>query len=136
MSTRYLARLLEPLALLPSQLARNGAAQSPEVRLIVAMIDDAIRSVLQYGDAVEGPERREFLDARRWLLDDNRDWPFAFANVCDVLALDVAAVRQRLFPSQAPPADQSLPVQQPNQAAVFEALDGTERHRRFAGGSQ
>jgi hypothetical protein len=30
------------------------------------------------------------------MVDDRRDWPFAFLNVCDLLALDANAVRQSL----------------------------------------
>lgn len=93
-----IAPLWQPVAVLPSQLAdRRNGLHSPEMRLVAAMFEDARRSVFRHADARRGPRRREFLAACDWLLDDSRDWPFAFANVCDLLGLDAAAVRQFLF---------------------------------------
>jgi hypothetical protein len=36
---------------------------------------------------------RDYRDAREWLLDDRRDWPFSFHNVCELLSLESRAVR-------------------------------------------
>jgi len=114
MRTRYVDRLVEPLTLLPSQLPTGGGAGgSPEVRLIVAILDDAVHSILQYAGTVGSRESREFLEARRWLLDDDRDWPFAFANVCEVLGLNADAVRERLFPEHTRRADHPFDVERP-----------------------
>jgi hypothetical protein len=97
MSRRTSCPLLQPLSLLPSQTAlRDIANLSPEMRLVVAILEDAVRSVVRYGNPRRRREHVEFLQARAWLLDDSRDWPFAFANVCDLLGLDVRAVRQSL----------------------------------------
>lgn len=83
MSRRYFQRLLEPLAILPSQTVRRGIImRSPEMRLVVAMLEDAVRVVTQDPNGLRGRELGEFLKARAWLLDDSREWPFAFANVC------------------------------------------------------
>ena len=97
MSRRYVHSLLEPLAILPSQTVRRSIImRSPEMRLVVAVLEDAVRVVTQDPNGLRRREREEFLRARTWLLDDSREWPFAFANVCDLLGLDVAAVRQQL----------------------------------------
>jgi len=97
MGSRYVQRLLQPLAILPSQLRPRAAAERfPEMRLVVALLEDAIHCVMQHRGVLRRRERREFLEARAWLLDDSRDWPFAFANVCDLLGLDAAAVRRCL----------------------------------------
>ena len=97
MSRRYVHSLIEPLAILPSQTVRRGIImRSPEMRLVVAVLEDAVRVVTQDPNGLRRREREEFLRARTWLLDDSREWPFAFANVCDLLGLDVAAVRQQL----------------------------------------
>lgn len=96
-SAHSVAPIWEPAAVLPSQLAdRRNGFHSPEMRLVAAMFVDALWSVFRNADARRGPRRREFLEASDWLLDDSRDWPFAFANVCDLLGLDAAAVRQCL----------------------------------------
>jgi hypothetical protein len=87
--------LWEPVAFLPCQMAdRTGRAHWPELRLVAAMLEDALQCVLRNATAVSGPRRREFLEAYDWLWDDSREWPFTFANVCDLLGLDDVAVRQ------------------------------------------
>ena len=98
MSRRNSGPLLQPLSLLPSQTAlREIANRSPETRLVVAILEDAVRSIVRHGNPRHRREYLEFLQARAWLLDDSREWPLAFANICDYLGLDVAAVRQSLF---------------------------------------
>lgn len=84
-------------------LGDSHRTHSPEARLVVAILEDAVQCVLDNVQAPPGPRRREFLQARAWFLDDRRDWPFAFANLCDVLNLDVRAVREHL--PLAAPAD-------------------------------
>ncbi len=91
------AALWRPVAVLPSQLAHNNWRQcSPEMRLVAAMLEDAVLSVTRLSGTRRGRRRREFLDAWNWLWNERRDWPFAFKNVCDLLALDASAVRRRV----------------------------------------
>ncbi len=97
MSVTYnLTPLWEPAVILPSQTVNRRLARMPEMRLVVAMFDDAVECIVRNVGARCGTPRREFLEARDWLWDDTRGWPFAFANVCDVLGLDATAVRERL----------------------------------------
>jgi hypothetical protein len=92
-----LTSLWEPAVILPSQtIDRRRLARMPEMRLVAAMFDDAVECVVRNVDARCGARRRQFLEARDWLWDDTRGWPFAFANVCDLLGLDATAVRERL----------------------------------------
>jgi hypothetical protein len=91
------SRLWEPAVLLPSQFpARRGGARTAEVRLAAAVLEDALRCMFRKVEAHSGPRWQEFVEAREWFWDDSRDWPFTFANVCDLLALDASAVRQSL----------------------------------------
>jgi len=83
------ARLLAPASL--PHIARCG-----EVRLASAILEDAFRCILKRPVAVQGRRAKEFHEAHQWFTNDNRDWPFAFPNVCDLLALDAAAVRKRV----------------------------------------
>ena len=85
----------EPLAFLPCQMTdRSGQGNRPELRLVAAVLADALQCVFQNVSAASGPPRRDFLDACHWLWDDSDDWPFAFINVCHLLGLDGAAVRR------------------------------------------
>jgi len=97
-------RLWEPTVVLPAQLTPLPAARRcPEIRLVAAMLEDAIHCVLRNSDARRGPRWRDFIEAWDWLLDDGREWPFAFGNVCEILGLDASAVRERLWHLQAAP---------------------------------
>ena len=68
MSRRYFHNLLEPLAILPSQTGRRGMImRSPEMRLVVAVLEDAVHVVMQDHSGLRGRELAEFLKARAWL---------------------------------------------------------------------
>ncbi len=76
--------------LLPAQLYnphRRGALQ-PEKRLMLAVMEDAVVSVLR-----GLPSARE---TRTWFETDDPSWPYSFANLCDALGLDRHAVRAAL----------------------------------------
>jgi len=95
--------LWEPMFVLPSQLPqRGGYLNSPEMHLVAAIFEDAVHCVLRNVGTRRGRRWYEFLEARDWIMDDRRDWPFAFANVCELLTLDVTAVRESLSRVLAP----------------------------------
>ncbi len=86
----------EPVVLLPSQLASSSSQSIPELKLVAAILEDALLCINRRASARRGRRRREFMDAWHWLWNDRRDWPFAFRNVCDLLEIDAAAVRQHV----------------------------------------
>ncbi len=91
------AALWEPMLVLPSQLPqRGGHGNRPEMHLAAAILEDALHCVRRNADARRGKRWYEFMEARDWLMDDRRDWPFAFANICELLAIDIDAVRESL----------------------------------------
>jgi len=65
----------------------------PEMRLVIAILEDALLCVTRNGGRRRG---REFVEACEWFRDERRDSPFAFRNVCDLLGLEATAVRQRI----------------------------------------
>jgi hypothetical protein len=81
--TEFLASLLRPGAQL----------FLPEISLVAAMFEDAVRCVRR---ARPGVTNREWLEAFEWIASERHDWPFAFVNVCDFLGLDSSGVRARL----------------------------------------
>lgn len=86
------ASVTEPVTLLPCQYADASAPRLlSELGLVAAILEDALRSLSRRDPT--GPRRREFVEARDWLLNDGRAWPFAFRNVCDLLGVDAAALR-------------------------------------------
>lgn len=91
------ASVFQPVAILPSQLVQRIAhLPGPEMRLLAAVLEDAVNCVVGNSNARTRPRRQEFLKAYEWIWEDRSDWPFAYLNVCDVLGLDAGAVRARL----------------------------------------
>ena len=96
-TAQRVAPMWEPATMLPSQVSTNhGRTHRPELHLVSAIFEDALHCVLRNVGAGRGRKRREFLAACDWFWSDDHEWPFAFANVCDLLAIDSAAVRETL----------------------------------------
>jgi hypothetical protein len=84
--------MFSPITLLPSQL-RDRTGDCPERRLVAAVMEDAIALIRRQA---KGPDAAREA-ALEWVRADDREWPFSFVNLCDVLRLDVDAVREALL---------------------------------------
>ena len=95
---RHLTPLWEPAIILPTQYASvSFQRRAPEIRLVAAILEDALQCISRNLGTSHGRHRREFVEACRWLFrDDRSDWPFTFNNVCDLLGLNGVAVRERV----------------------------------------
>jgi len=96
-----------PDTVLPAQFFASLQRQAPhrtgEYRLLVAVLDDAIRCFRLFAFPRTHRERRLFEDTERWIMNDeslSRDPSAApllsFEYVCCVLGIDPAGVRQSL----------------------------------------
>src|SRR5438094_10594312 len=65
----------------------------PEISLVAAIVEDALHCAQR---ASSGVTHRQSSEALEWIASEQRDWPFAFVNVCDFLGVDAKAVRMRL----------------------------------------
>ena len=94
------ASVLQPTVILPSQFWDFSRGRHfPELRLMAAVLENAIECLTRgNGGGTRGKHWRAFLDACDWVANERRDWPFAFANLCDFLGLDPTAVRESLEP--------------------------------------
>ncbi|MFN8627922.1 MAG: hypothetical protein U0587_18350 [Candidatus Binatia bacterium] len=94
-AVRGVMNLCEPTTVLPSQYGDSATHHGrPEMQLVAAILDDALHCIALYANTRSGRRRRDFLDAYHWVCKDQRDWPFAFSSVCDLLGLEPSAVRQ------------------------------------------
>lgn len=84
--------------LLPSQFwsPASETHTEPEKRLIIAVLEDALSLLLNEACQPSKHRRGAVLEATRWLESNERSGPFAFASICDLLALDVARVRRAI----------------------------------------
>jgi hypothetical protein len=85
--------LLEPNIILPLQHFAPRSRLTPEHRLMIAVLQDAIECVAKYRDTKDCQGRRLFREATQWLLAEETDWPYSFKCICGVLDLDANAVR-------------------------------------------
>jgi hypothetical protein len=65
----------------------------PEKRLMLAMLEDALRCREKYRDAEDRRGKKLFREAEEWLLADT-DWIFSIGNVCEALGLNSAYIRK------------------------------------------
>jgi hypothetical protein len=97
---RYLAGvpigMVQPHVILPSQYFEPCGGLTPEHRLRMAVLYDAIRCVEKYRFATDAQSQRRFHEVRRWLLAEETNWPYSFEAICEALGLDANAVRHRL----------------------------------------
>jgi len=93
---RQRKRSAERAAALPAR------ALQPEHRLRVAVLEEALR-VLMDADAFDRHAvRGRAAEARDWVLCDDTTWPFSFRSVCDALDIDADGLRRRLTPWLSP----------------------------------
>jgi hypothetical protein len=67
----------------------------PEKRLMLAVLKDAVGCFQQYLSARRGWRRDAFIDAETW-IEEESDWPFSFANICETLGMDPRHIREGL----------------------------------------
>jgi hypothetical protein len=92
-------QLFQPDTILPSQFfaaMRKKVPQEAEYRLMVAVLEDAIDCFQKHCNARDAKARQLFEDAERWVASDDRNWPFSFINICDLLGLNPSYVREGL----------------------------------------
>jgi len=88
--------LFEPDILNEAACPRNARrATTPERRLLVAILADAIDCYQKNLDARTTRGRRICREAETWILSDDHSWVFSFRNICDALGVDAEAMRAR-----------------------------------------
>ncbi len=83
-------------AFMPAQFypARRGAASvEPSMRLMAAILIDAVRCFQRNYGTGESNRRQEFREAKSWIFDDLGNGPFSFREVCNWLEIDPRGLR-------------------------------------------
>src|SRR5216684_6565380 len=71
-----------------TELSQTSSGRSAEVRLMAAVLHDAIRSFCECKDSRGVRSRRIFDETAEWFASDDDGWPFAFENICAALDLE------------------------------------------------
>ena len=75
---------------------RDDSAIAPVKRLMMAILEDALRCFQNNADAHSGPRKRLFVEAEQWLCTDRGDGPFSFETVCETLGIEPQYLRSGL----------------------------------------
>lgn len=92
--------LLQPDTLLPSQYfaaLKRKSQQEPERRLAIAILEDAVDCFQKHLMARDRKSSQLFIDADEWIASEDRSWPFAFENICDLLSINPEYLRRGLL---------------------------------------
>jgi hypothetical protein len=95
-----LASLFQPDTLLSAQYFENFRRKTrlePEKKLMLAVLEDAVRCFQDNVFAQNGKRKKLFDDVEEWILEENSDWIFSFENICEVLGFNPQYVRKGLL---------------------------------------
>lgn len=92
---RGTAPLFGPDVVLPEQFQHHSVL-TPEQRLMLAVLDDAVECFRKYAFVPQTRARRLFAEVQGWIYSGDGDWPFSFENICAVLKIDCEYLRAGL----------------------------------------
>jgi hypothetical protein len=94
-------KLFEPDALIAAQFyngTRGTYHAKPELRLMAAILEDAVESLTTDPRRCTNQRRRDFADALEWIArPEENGWLFSFASICESLGIDAVHVRRGLL---------------------------------------
>ncbi len=92
-----IARLMVPDALMPGQyyegVRRDDPATGAVKRLMLAVLEDALRCLQTCADTRTPIRRRIFFEAQAWISDRKARGPFAFEAICEALGIEPHRLR-------------------------------------------
>jgi hypothetical protein len=102
--------------------------RSAAFKLALAVLEQALEDVERYRSARDGHCRRLYRNARGWLLSGDREWPYSFSNVCELL--DVPAERIRVHVFAACARQDACDVEAPREDEIDEVIVLSGRTQR------
>lgn len=124
MSNAFELAVFGPEVVLPVQMswgARCDGDTSGARALMIAILEDAMLCIERGRRRRHSRTRRLAAEAETWVRSDCREWLFSFGSICDVLGIDVDALRGRLLTNVERPANGA-------RAARLEADEPSARH--------
>ena len=78
-------------------ILRRAEPSEPERRLLRAVLEDALQTLLKRAAATGLRARRLRDEALAWLLSEERSDVFAFESICETLGIDASWLRARVL---------------------------------------
>jgi hypothetical protein len=94
-----LGSLFVPDVLTPEQFydsRRDDSSIRPVKKLMMAILEDALRCFQNNADAKTGSRKRLFNEAEAWLCGEGGEGPFSFETVCETLGIEPKFLRAGL----------------------------------------
>lgn len=95
------SKLFEPDALTSAQFystTRQTYHAKPELRLMAAILQDAVETLTTDPRRCTNQRRRDFANALDWIArSEENGWLFSFASICESLGIDPAHLRRGLL---------------------------------------
>lgn len=76
---------------------RRAEPASGERRLLLAVLEDGIRTLLKYAQATHGRAHNLRREALSWVTTLDRSDVFSFENICEALGIDAGRLRLRVL---------------------------------------
>jgi hypothetical protein len=100
-SSEDTGRLFEPDTVLGAQFYatyKSSPYKQPELRLMAAVLEDAISCLSVKARPVTTRQRKQLEDAQQWFAaEDDDEWIFSFRNICEALGIAPAYLRRGLI---------------------------------------
>ncbi len=93
------ARLFEPDLITPEQhrdRVQMERTDQPEIRLMLAVMEDAVATYQRYASEPGRRNRRLFEEAESWINSTDTTWPYSFENICAALRFEPETLRKGL----------------------------------------
>ena len=134
---------LVPDQILPVQFAellQRASERPPELRLMAAVLEDAMRTFCRCAASRGRRSQRLFRETAEWFESSDVSWPFSFENICDAFRLEPGWIRgllRRWLGKQAATADRPAKIASVRRIAgrqhtVTERAPGLGHVTRFA----
>jgi len=98
-------RILAPDLITPDQhrdRIRTEPCDRPEIRLMIAVMEDAVATLQRYACHPSARHQKECEDTLLWIASRDTSWPYSFENVCSALAFEPERVRRGMRAAVAP----------------------------------
>lgn len=102
-SAQDVPRFFAPDIITPDQhldRIRPASADCPEIRLMLAVMENGIATYLRYAAEAQIPAKRRarrlFGEAKAWVESSDTSWPYSFENLCTALGFDPGQLRKGL----------------------------------------
>lgn len=92
--------MVEPDLITPEQhrdQVRSEPTDQPEIRLMLAVMEDAVATFQRYLQKPSRSSERVFQETRTWLESEDLEWPYSFSNICEALGMEPELVREKML---------------------------------------